>query len=103
MAGTGGSGLNSATHPEFPAIARRYCLRVNNSIVTTRRYLPRYCIGGQSMSAKVFFLTGLLGIGGYVGYTATSYDPAVVPYSKAEVQGILAGAKTTLPDRKSVV
>ena len=51
------------------------------------------------MSAKVFFLTGLLGIGGYVGYTATSYDPAVVPYSKAEVQGILAGAKTTLPRR----
>jgi len=51
------------------------------------------------MSAKVFFLTGLLGIGGYFGYQATSYDSAVVPYSKAEVQDILSGAKVTLPRR----
>lgn len=51
------------------------------------------------MSAKLFFVTGLLGIGGYFGYQATSYDSAVVPYSKAEVQGILSGAKVTLPRR----
>lgn len=52
---------------------------------------------GATMSAKLFFLTGLLGIGGYVGYKATSYDPAVVPYSKAEVQSMLASARTTIP------
>lgn len=51
------------------------------------------------MSAKLFFLTGLLGIGGYVGYLASSYDPAVVPYSKAEVQDILSGTKVTLQRR----
>ncbi|WP_309621914.1 hypothetical protein [Novosphingobium sp.] len=51
------------------------------------------------MSAKLFFLTGLLGIGGYVGYKATSYDPAAVPYSKAEVQTMLASARTTIPRR----
>ena len=51
------------------------------------------------MSAKVFFLTGLLGIGGYFGYQATGYDPSVVPYSKAEVQDILSGSKVTLQRR----
>lgn len=49
------------------------------------------------MSAKLFFLTGLLGIGGYVGFKASNYDPAVVPYSKAEVQTMLASARTTIP------
>lgn len=51
------------------------------------------------MSAKLFFLTGLLGIGGYLGFKASGYDPAIVPYSKAEVQDTLSGAKTTLQRR----
>lgn len=51
------------------------------------------------MGAKLFFLTGLLGFGGYFGYKVTSYDPAVVPYSKAEVQEMLASARTTMPRR----
>lgn len=50
------------------------------------------------MSAKLFFLTGLLGIGGYVGFKASNYDPAVVPYSKAEVQNLLDGTKTVVPE-----
>lgn len=51
------------------------------------------------MSAKLILLSGVLSVGGYVGYKATSYDPAVVSYSKAEVQQLLASAKTTLPRR----
>lgn len=51
------------------------------------------------MSAKLFFLTGLLGFGGYIGYKVNTYDPSVVPYSKAEVQTLLATAQVTMPRR----
>lgn len=50
------------------------------------------------MSAKLFFLTGLLGIGGYLGYKVTSYDPTVVPYSKAQVQSMLASGRLEVPN-----
>lgn len=51
------------------------------------------------MSAKLVFLVGVLGVGGYVGHKVSKFDPAVFPYSKTQVQGLLAEARTTLPRR----
>lgn len=51
------------------------------------------------MSAKLVFLVGVLGVGGYYGHKMSQFDPAIVPYSKAQVQDMLADAKTTLPRR----
>jgi len=51
------------------------------------------------MSAKIIFITGLLGVGGYVGHKVMVYDPAVVPHSKAQVQQMLASEKLSFPRR----
>ncbi len=51
------------------------------------------------MSAKFVLIAGLLGVGGYFGYKAMSYDPNVFPYSKDQVQQILSAARTTEPRR----
>ena len=51
------------------------------------------------MSAKLIFLAGFLGVGAYVGYKISSYDENVVPYSKAEVQSMLAAQKLSFPRR----
>jgi hypothetical protein len=51
------------------------------------------------MSAKLVFLVGVLGVGGYAGYKMSNYDPAVFAYSKEQVQTMLADAKTSLPRR----
>jgi hypothetical protein len=51
------------------------------------------------MDAKLFFLTGVAGLGIYMLHTARNYDPAVAPYSKAEVQQMLLAAKVSLPRR----
>jgi len=51
------------------------------------------------MSAKLVFLVGLMGVGGYVGHTMSKFDPTVFPYSKAQVRTMLADAKTVLPRR----
>jgi hypothetical protein len=51
------------------------------------------------VAAKLIFLVGLLGIGGYVGHKLTSFDPTVFPYSEAQVRSMLVDAKTVLPRR----
>ena len=49
------------------------------------------------MAAKLVFLVGVLGIGGYVYNKASNYDPAVVPYSREQAQMALEQSTTTLP------
>jgi hypothetical protein len=51
------------------------------------------------MVAKLVFLVGVLGVGGYAYNKASNYDPAVVPYSKEQAQAALAEATTTMPRR----
>jgi hypothetical protein len=51
------------------------------------------------MSAKLVFVAGVLGVGGYFGFQMSSFDPAVFPYSKDQVQSMLTEARTTLPRR----
>lgn len=51
------------------------------------------------MSAKLVFIAGVLGIGGYCGIKMSKYDPAVFPYSKEQVQSMLTEARTKLPRR----
>jgi hypothetical protein len=51
------------------------------------------------MSAKLVFLTGVLGVGGYVGYEMSHHDATVFNLSKKQVQSMLVDAKTTLPRR----
>lgn len=51
------------------------------------------------MDAKLVFLAGLVGVGGYVGHKVMTYDPNVVPYSKAQVQAMLENARITFPRR----
>jgi len=51
------------------------------------------------MSAKLVMFLGLLGIGGYVGHKAMTYDPTVYPYSRQQIEQMLVDAKTTLPRR----
>lgn len=51
------------------------------------------------MAAKIVFLVGVLGVGGYVGHKASQYDPAIVPYSAEQVKTMLTKAKTALPRR----
>lgn len=51
------------------------------------------------MGAKLVLLSGVAGLGIYVYHAATNYDPAVVPYSKAEVQQMLLAAKVSMPRR----
>lgn len=51
------------------------------------------------MSGKLVMLLGVLGIGGYVGHKAMSYDPTVYPYSREQIQKMLTDARTTLPRR----
>lgn len=52
---------------------------------------------GVRMSAKLVFITGVLGVGGYFGYKSMDYDPNVYPYSKDQIQQILSTARTTEP------
>jgi hypothetical protein len=49
------------------------------------------------MSGKLVFLAAFLGAGGYFGYKMATYDESVVPYSKAQVQEMLASAKRSIP------
>lgn len=49
------------------------------------------------MIAKGVLLAAFIGTGGYFGYKMANYDPSVVPYSKAQVQEMLADAKRTMP------
>jgi hypothetical protein len=49
------------------------------------------------MSVKFVFLAAFLGGGGYFGYKMATYDETVVPYSKAQVQEMLADAKRSIP------
>jgi hypothetical protein len=51
------------------------------------------------MLAKWFFLVGVAGLGAYVYNTASNYDPAVAPYSTAQVQEMLASAEVSMPRR----
>ena len=51
------------------------------------------------MAAKLVFLVGVLGIGGYVYNKASNYDPAVLPYSREQAQMALEQSTTTLPRR----
>lgn len=51
------------------------------------------------MSAKLVFLVGVLGVGGYAGHKMMNYDAAVFPYSKEQVQTMLTEAETRLPRR----
>lgn len=51
------------------------------------------------MPAKLVFLVGVLGVGGYVYNKASAYDPAVVPLSREQAQAVLADAVTTMPRR----
>lgn len=51
------------------------------------------------MSAKLVFIMGVLGIGGYVGHKVVNYDSSVVPYSQEQVEAMLVEAKTVLPRR----
>lgn len=51
------------------------------------------------MAAKMVFLVGVLGVGGYVGHSMANFDPTVFPYSKEKAEAMLVDAKTTLPRR----
>lgn len=51
------------------------------------------------MSGKVVFIVGVLGVGGYFGHKAMSYDASVYDLPKDQVVNILTEAKTTLPRR----
>lgn len=51
------------------------------------------------MSAKLVFVLGVLGVGGYYGVQMSKYDPTIYPYSKEQVQTMLTEARTTLPRR----
>lgn len=51
------------------------------------------------MGGKLVMFLGLLGIGGYVGHKAMTYNPTVYPYSRKQIEKILVDAKTTLPRR----
>lgn len=51
------------------------------------------------MAAKLVFLVGVLGLGGYVYNKASNYDPAIVPYSREQAQSVLEQSTTTLPRR----
>jgi Tfp pilus assembly protein PilV len=51
------------------------------------------------MLAKLVLGIGVLGVGGYVGHTVMQYDPAVYPYSKAQVAEVLAASETKMPRR----
>lgn len=51
------------------------------------------------MSAKLIFMAGVLGVGGYVGHTMMNHDAAVFPLSKQRVQSVLLAGRTTLPRR----
>jgi hypothetical protein len=49
------------------------------------------------MSGQFIFIAGVLGIGGYVGYTVMNHDRAVFAGSKEQIQSELARAETVLP------
>jgi hypothetical protein len=49
------------------------------------------------MSAKLVFVVGVLGVGGYFGHQMMKFDPTVFPYSKEQAQTMLVEATTTLP------
>ncbi len=49
------------------------------------------------MAAKLVFIAGLLGVGGFVGYQASNYDPAVFSYSQEQVESMLTASPTMLP------
>jgi hypothetical protein len=49
------------------------------------------------MSVKLVSLAAFLGVGGFFGYKMATYDETVVPYSKAQVQDMLASAKRSIP------
>lgn len=51
------------------------------------------------MLAKLVVFAGLAGIAGYVGVTASKFDPNVYPYSKEQVETMLVNARTVLPRR----
>lgn len=51
------------------------------------------------MAAKLVFLVGVLGLGGYVYNKASNYDPSVVPYSREQAQAVLEKSVTTMPRR----
>lgn len=51
------------------------------------------------MAAKLVLFAGLAGIAGYVGMTASKFDPSVYPYSKEQVETMLVSARTVLPRR----
>lgn len=51
------------------------------------------------MDAKLVFILGLVGIGGYIGHKASNFDPAVYPYSREQAQQMLVNAKTVVPRR----
>ncbi len=52
---------------------------------------------GASVAGQGIFFVGLLGIGGYVGYSLSNYDPTEFQGTKAEIQTSLAKAETVLP------
>lgn len=49
------------------------------------------------MSGQFIFIAGVLGIGGYVGYTVMNHDRAVFAGSKEQIQTTLARAETVIP------
>lgn len=51
------------------------------------------------MIGKLVIGSAFLGFGGYLGYTMMNYDPAVVAYSKAQIQQQLASARLEIPRR----
>ncbi|QAY77965.1 hypothetical protein [Sphingosinicella sp. BN140058] len=51
------------------------------------------------MAAKLVFLVGVMGLGGYVYHKASNYDPNVFAYSKSQVEDMLVTARTTIPRR----
>lgn len=48
------------------------------------------------MSGKIVFGAAFLGVGGFFGYQMMTHDPAIVPYSKAQVQERLSSARTQI-------
>lgn len=51
------------------------------------------------VAAKLVLFTGLAGIAGYVGMTASKFDPDVYPYSKDQVETMLVNARTVMERR----